>query len=106
MGTYQTKAMTFVGTVRYMSPERLTGQPYSDASDLWALGTRGTARLSTPTPSTTTTTLLCLQTVVLLCRSAGVAVAAAVAVAVAAAAAAAYFLRRRLPLLLRCPPPL
>lgn len=30
--------MTFVGTVRYMSPERLTGQPYSDASDLWALG--------------------------------------------------------------------
>jgi len=38
MGTYQTKAMTFVGTVRYMSPERLTGQPYSDASDLWALG--------------------------------------------------------------------
>jgi serine/threonine protein kinase len=35
MGTYQTKVMTFVGTVRYMAPERLTGQPYSDASDLW-----------------------------------------------------------------------
>ncbi|KAL9645951.1 hypothetical protein ABK040_001059 [Willaertia magna] len=29
---------TFVGTVTYMSPERLEGQKYSYASDIWALG--------------------------------------------------------------------
>lgn len=29
---------TFVGTVTYMSPERLVGDPYSFSSDLWSLG--------------------------------------------------------------------
>mmetsp|Transcript_1769 Transcript_1769/g.2397 ORF Transcript_1769/g.2397 Transcript_1769/m.2397 type:complete len:333 (+) Transcript_1769:103-1101(+) len=29
---------TFVGTFRYMSPERIQSQPYSYSSDIWALG--------------------------------------------------------------------
>lgn len=29
---------TFVGTLNYMSPERLSGQEYTYASDIWALG--------------------------------------------------------------------
>lgn len=29
---------TFLGTVTYMSPERIDGQPYSFPADLWALG--------------------------------------------------------------------
>ena len=29
------KAQTFVGTVTYMSPERLDGQDYSYAADIW-----------------------------------------------------------------------
>jgi len=29
---------TFVGTTCYMSPERLTGEPYSYSSDIWSLG--------------------------------------------------------------------
>lgn len=29
---------TFVGTVTYMSPERLEGKPYSYSSDVWSLG--------------------------------------------------------------------
>eukprot|EP00743_Colponemidia_sp_Colp-15_P011250 GILK01012522.1.p1 GENE.GILK01012522.1~~GILK01012522.1.p1 ORF type:complete len:897 (+),score=116.50 GILK01012522.1:95-2785(+) len=32
------KRATFVGTMTYMSPERLSGQPYSTASDIWSLG--------------------------------------------------------------------
>eukprot|EP00039_Didymoeca_costata_P010204 m.136771 g.136771 ORF g.136771 m.136771 type:complete len:461 (-) comp14736_c1_seq5:144-1526(-) len=32
------KLNTFVGTVRYMAPERLKGEEYSAASDIWALG--------------------------------------------------------------------
>ena len=31
-------ATTFVGTVTYMSPERIAGRAYSYASDVWALG--------------------------------------------------------------------
>jgi len=29
---------TFVGTVTYMSPERLVGEPYAFSSDMWSLG--------------------------------------------------------------------
>lgn len=29
---------TFLGTVTYMSPERLNGEPYSFPADVWALG--------------------------------------------------------------------
>lgn len=29
---------TFLGTVTYMSPERINGQPYSSPADIWALG--------------------------------------------------------------------
>lgn len=29
---------TFIGTHAYMSPERLSGKPYSFASDIWSLG--------------------------------------------------------------------
>lgn len=29
---------TFLGTVTYMSPERINGQPYSFPADIWALG--------------------------------------------------------------------
>jgi mitogen-activated protein kinase kinase 3 len=29
---------TFVGTFRYMSPERLQGKPYRYSSDIWSLG--------------------------------------------------------------------
>lgn len=32
------KADTFVGTLAYMSPERLHGSPYTYASDIWGLG--------------------------------------------------------------------
>ena len=28
---------TFLGTVTYMSPERINGQPYSFPADIWAL---------------------------------------------------------------------
>ena len=30
--------VTFIGTMHYMSPERLGGKPYSFASDIWSLG--------------------------------------------------------------------
>ena len=32
------KANTFVGTLTYMSPERISGEAYSYASDLWSFG--------------------------------------------------------------------
>ena len=32
------KARTFVGTLTYMSPERMEGQKYSFAGDIWSLG--------------------------------------------------------------------
>ena len=32
------KASTFVGTLTYMSPERISGQEYSYASDIWSFG--------------------------------------------------------------------
>lgn len=32
------QAVTWVGTVTYMSPERISGKPYSFDSDLWSLG--------------------------------------------------------------------
>lgn len=32
------RANTFVGTMRYMSPERIEGHSYTIASDLWSLG--------------------------------------------------------------------
>jgi len=31
-------ASTFIGTLLYMSPERIAGKPYSFASDIWSLG--------------------------------------------------------------------
>lgn len=34
----QAFSKTFVGTVTYMSPERLVGDPYSFSSDLWSVG--------------------------------------------------------------------
>ena len=37
---YSTIAMcgTFVGTFKYMSPERIKNDPYSYMSDIWSLG--------------------------------------------------------------------
>ena len=35
----QALATTFIGTVSYMSPERVNGQDYGYASDVWALVT-------------------------------------------------------------------
>ena len=32
------KAKTFVGTLTYMSPERMEGETYSYAGDIWSLG--------------------------------------------------------------------
>jgi serine/threonine protein kinase len=34
----QAKASTFVGTLTYMSPERISGEEYSYASDVWSFG--------------------------------------------------------------------
>ncbi|CAE7337281.1 MKK1 [Symbiodinium natans] len=34
----QTKKVTFVGTIHYMSPERVVGKPYAYNSDTWSLG--------------------------------------------------------------------
>ena len=34
----ETNAMTFTGTISYMSPERLKNLPYSYESDIWAFG--------------------------------------------------------------------
>ncbi len=31
-------ATTFVGTLTYMSPERIAGEPYAAPSDIWSLG--------------------------------------------------------------------
>jgi mitogen-activated protein kinase kinase 3 len=31
-------AQSFIGTYTYMSPERIAGQPYSFASDIWGVG--------------------------------------------------------------------
>jgi serine/threonine protein kinase len=44
---------TFVGTLIYMSPERLSGEPYSASSDIWSLGlTIITLAQVGPTPET------------------------------------------------------
>lgn len=32
------KTTAYVGTLNYMSPERLEGEEYSFSSDIWALG--------------------------------------------------------------------
>lgn len=32
------RAHSFVGTAMYMSPERLQGEPYGPAADVWSLG--------------------------------------------------------------------
>ncbi|CAN0467476.1 unnamed protein product, partial [Laminaria digitata] len=32
------RAHSFVGTAIYMSPERLQGEPYGPAADVWSLG--------------------------------------------------------------------
>lgn len=32
------KAQTFIGTLNYMSPERIMNQPYSANADVWSLG--------------------------------------------------------------------
>jgi mitogen-activated protein kinase kinase 1 len=37
-GTPATPAIEWIGTVTYMSPERLTGDPYSYSADIWSLG--------------------------------------------------------------------
>ena len=29
---------TFIGTVTYMSPERIVGKPHTSTSDMWSLG--------------------------------------------------------------------
>jgi len=34
----QAMAKTFIGTVKYMSPNRIRGQPHSASSDIWSLG--------------------------------------------------------------------
>ena len=34
----ETMAQTMVGTMRYMSPERLKGETYRASSDMWSLG--------------------------------------------------------------------
>ncbi|KAJ1445729.1 kinase-like domain-containing protein [Pelagophyceae sp. CCMP2097] len=36
--TGEQNALTFVGTVTYMSPERLLGEPYDAKADIWAMG--------------------------------------------------------------------
>ena len=41
------KCGTFVGTVPYMSPERIHGNEYSFASDVWSLGLTLVARSAT-----------------------------------------------------------
>lgn len=38
LGTRRSLATTFVGTAAYMSPERLRGDDYSTASDIWGVG--------------------------------------------------------------------
>lgn len=38
LGDVSAFAETFVGTTRYMAPERLSGATYSYPSDVWALG--------------------------------------------------------------------
>ena len=38
MESTMAKASTFVGTLTYMSPERISGQEYSYASDIWSFG--------------------------------------------------------------------
>jgi serine/threonine protein kinase len=37
-GTPATPAIEWIGTVTYMSPERLTGDAYSYSADIWSLG--------------------------------------------------------------------
>jgi len=37
-GKEVSKTKSFVGTYNYMSPERINGEPYSYASDIWSLG--------------------------------------------------------------------
>lgn len=38
LGNSQDMAQTFVGTFKYMSPERVENRPYSFSSDIWSLG--------------------------------------------------------------------
>lgn len=38
MGADQQMAQTFVGTLTYMSPERIAGEPYGVNSDVWSFG--------------------------------------------------------------------
>ena len=37
-GDETAKAKTFVGTLTYMSPERMEGETYSYAGDIWSVG--------------------------------------------------------------------
>jgi hypothetical protein len=36
--SFETRPDALIGTIRYMSPERLRGEPASEASDLWSIG--------------------------------------------------------------------
>ena len=38
LGSSVSQAASWVGTVTYMSPERITGLAYSFSTDVWALG--------------------------------------------------------------------
>lgn len=59
------RAHTFVGTVTYMSPERLNGDEYSYSSDVWSLGmmllTTALGRLPFETNNTYWDVLHCIR---------------------------------------------